>query len=514
MKKNADNQIVFLIVIISVLLRIAFIPYIQITDADATSRVFIAESWLEQPVFFYEGIWPPLHYYFNAFAILIFGDRIYGPVFFHIIITCLTVIPLYHFTKREFSQKGAWFTAAFYLLCPIIFRNSFQALSELPHAFFIALALNSISKSIRFNDYKQAIYAGFFMTLAAGFRYEAWLLIAIFTFTYLLFKQYKLVVYFWIFSMIFPAFWMIGNYVAHNDFLFGLTGAYNWNIIAEGVNDDIVFGHRVERFIYFLFSWFFLYSPLIVFLLSRVLFQKIRSKQLSKTRFFWSIPFFVMLVVFIYKAIEGTLLMQHRFTITLLLLSAPFVSLIIETIKWNRLKKIGLGFILISFLPMSYLWMRIPYEQLFKFSDTLNYVIAHIREGSQETFKAIPRISNQNYVEFSDKINNELGNESGLILDFTSWDNTFYLALNSTVPNKQIFIIDGSKNGVTNVEELKKQIQNYPNGIILLKSNSRFSKKCIINGDTLIIDSNIELKINCIDQKKEISIFKYSQKAP
>src|SRR5690606_9282366 len=144
---------------------------------------------------------------------------------------------------------------------------------ELPHAFFIALALNSISKSIRFNDYKQSIYAGLFITIASGFRYEAWLLIAIFILIYLLFKKYILVFVFWSFSMIFPLFWMIGNYIVHDDFLYGLSGAYNWNINIEGVNDEVVFGHKVERFLYFPFSWFFLFSPFLFFLVFRVLIQ-------------------------------------------------------------------------------------------------------------------------------------------------------------------------------------------------------------------------------------------------
>lgn len=509
MFRNPENRNLLLIVVIGILIRIIFIPFVQITDADATSRIFIAENWLEEPVFLYDGIWLPLHYYFNSAAIFLFGDRIYGPMLFHIIITCLTVIPLYHFTKREFSERGAWFTIIFFLLCPIIFRNSFQALSELPHAFFIALALNSISKSIRFDDYKQSIYAGLFMTIAAGFRYEAWLLIAVLTLIFLLFKKYKLTFFFWRFSMIFPIFWMIGNYVVHNDFLFGLSGAYNWNINLEGVNDDVAFGHKVERFIYFFFSWFFLFSPFLVFLLFKVLFQKIKSKKLLKSRFIWSIPFFVLFLVFIYKSIEGTLLMQHRFTITLLLFSAPFISLIVENKIWNRINKITVSLILVSLIPMSYVWMRIPYEKMFAFSDTLNYVFGHIREGSQNTFEAIPRISDQTYVNFKKVINKHLKNNDGLILDFTSWDNTFYLALNSKLKSKQIFILDGSKNGKTNIEELKKRIREYPKGVILLNHDSKFSKDFKIHDSILEIDSLTELKLNTIGSKNNISILKY-----
>jgi hypothetical protein len=503
LKKLPDNQLLYIIVTIGVLLRIAFIPFVQITDADATSRILIAETWIETPTFLTDGIWLPIHNYFISLSLIISGERIYGPAIFHIIITCLTIVPLYHFTKREFSEKGAWFAIVFYLLCPIIFRNSFQALSGLPHAFFIALALNSVSKSIRFNDLKQAIYAGIFMTVAAGFRYEAWLIIALFTFIFLLFKKIKLVIYFWGFSMIFPLFWMIGNYIAHNDFLFGLA-------IAE--NDNVAFGIKIERLSYFPFSWFFIYSPILAFLVGRKIYQKIKTKQLIKSRLIWSIPFWLLLLVFTFKSYEETLLMQHRFTILLILFSTPFISIIFENIQWNRIKAISFGVIFMTLIPLSYLWMKIPYENLFKFSDTLNYVFAHIREGSKDTFEAIPRISNQNFVAHSDLINRELKKDRGLILDFTSWDNTFYLAVNSNVSPKQIFILDGSENGETDLENLKERIQKYPKGVFLINHNSRFSQNHKIEGTSLFLDATCELKVSMIKKEKDVSIFRYELK--
>ena len=500
MKLTSENRNLLLLVVIGIILRLIFIPFVQITDADATSRIFISEKWLDNPTFLTEGIWPPFHYYFNAIALMITGERIYGPMLFHIVITCLTIIPLYHFTKREFAAKGAWFSIVFYLLCPIIFRNSFQALSGLPHAFFIAMALNSISKSIRFKDVNQAIYAGIFLTIAAGFRYEAWLLIAVFTVIFLLFKQFKLVLFFWCFSMIFPIFWMTGNYIAHNELLFGL---------AEPNNLEIAFGFIIERVIFFPFSWFFLFSPLFVILIGSKIYQKIKAKELKTSRLIWSIPFWTLLTVFIYKTYEETLLMQHRFTILLILFSTPFISILFENVQWNRLKVIGYGLVFASLMPLSYVWMRIPYENIFAFSDTLNYVFTHIREGSQNQFEAIPTISDQNYVEYSIEINNKLKKKSGLVLDFTTWDNGFYLALNSTIKAKQIFLINGTKNGQIDLESLKSNFSNYPKGVILLNSDSMLVKNYQIKDDILTIDDSCVLKLTAVLEKSKTKIFEY-----
>jgi len=274
---NIENKQLYLIVLIGFILRIIALPFSQVVDADATSRIFIAENWLDTPHLIYEGIWLPLHHYINAFAIAIFQEHHIGPVLFHIILACFTAIPLYHFTKREFSARGAWLTAAFYLLCPIIFRNSFHVLSGIPHAFFIALALNAISKSIRHKDYKQAIFAGLFMTIASGFRYEAWLLIALLSGVYLFFNQWKLGLWFCTVSLLFPIFWMAGNYIAHDHILHGVTGVYNSDIV-DLHNSELSYVEIVKRIVFFPFSLLYLFSPIVVVFLGLEIFRRIKNK--------------------------------------------------------------------------------------------------------------------------------------------------------------------------------------------------------------------------------------------
>ena len=148
-------------------------------------------------------------------------------------------------------------------------------------------------------------------------------------------------------------------------------------------------------------------------------------------------------------------------------------------------------------------------ENMFKFSDTLNYVFAHIREGSQNQIEAIPRISDQKFVAYSDQINKNLNEDSGLILDFTSWDNTFYLALNSTIKSKQIFLIDGTKNGQIDLESLKYQFNQYPNGVLFLTNNSKFNKEYVLNGNVLIIDDSYILQVTSVFNNTDSRIFEY-----
>ncbi len=258
-KKNS-NILVFL----SLFIHLIFLFFSQSIDADATSRILIAERFIDSPEFITHGIWLPIHHYYNVLGILLTGEHLYGPILLNILLVSLTVIPVFKFTEREFSEKGAWFVACLYILSPIIFRNTYFALSGIPFLFFVAWGMNLASKSIKDNNWKLAVYGGIFMTIGAGFRYEGWLMIALLTLIYFSRNKYKLLIYFWFFAMIFPAFWMIGNFIENGDFFSGLTGAYDWNIGMEGVNDDITAVDKVKRIIFFPISWFLIFSPLLV----------------------------------------------------------------------------------------------------------------------------------------------------------------------------------------------------------------------------------------------------------
>lgn len=511
MKLLKNDQALYLIVILGFVLRIVTFPFSQEVDADAITRVLIADDWLQNPHLIYEGIWLPFHYYFNALPIAIFGEHVVSPIIFQILITSLTAIPIYHFTKREFSEKGAWFAASFYLLCPVVFRNSFQTVSDLPYAFFVAIALNYISKSIRDDDFRPAIYAGLSMTFAAGFRYEAWLLIAVFTGIYLLFKKWKYTIYFWVPAMIFPLFWMVGNYIAHQNIFYGLSGTYFWNVIWEGINENITYVDKIKRVMFFPVMWFFYFSPILVIWVIWSFIRAIKQKRLKRSILIWTIPFWVFLITLGYKAHEGTLLLFYRYNVSLILLSAPFTALIFESGRFKRLTRIAAVIILASLIPMSYVWMTFSFEKLVAFSDPLNAATRAIRADAQLDFHAIPRLYNQNFVEYSKEVNKKITEESGLILDFAQWDNTFYLALKSELPHDHIYLMDGAKHAVVYNSLIEKILDECPTGVIMLKCYTHLADKYEINGDILTfnLDSTYYLKLTPVDGETGVGLFSY-----
>jgi hypothetical protein len=516
MKSLNNKQIVFVIFLIGLIVRLIALPFSQIIDADGVTRVFIGMRWLENPIVFTYGVWLPIHHYFNALTIGLTNNHTIAPMLMHILFAALTAFPLYAFTKREFSEKGAWFATLLYLLSPVVFKNSFQPLSGIPYGFFIANTFNFLSLYIRTNKIKYAIFAGLAITMASGFRYEAWVLIALFTGMLLYLRLWKGMIYFWVFAMIFPAFWMIGNYIEYGDIFRGLTGAYNWNILKEGVNDNITIVNRWQRIVFFPYSWFLIFSPFVVIPLLILFIKKLKNNQIITMHVLWAIPFIVMMVTFVYKSYVGTLLDQHRFTTSLILLSAPFAALLFENPSWSTAKKVWGVVVILSLIPLSYIWLELPVEKLFKFHKPLYTAFKNIRINTHHQFKAIPQVKDLDYVTASELIQENTGDSSGLILDFISWENTYNLALESGLHPNQIFMVDGSKHGVVYKPQLKNIIEKYSNGVIVLKCNSKMMSAYENYGDYLMFgfkQTDICLTISPLWSKDRISIFKYERMA-
>ncbi len=500
-----------LIVFIGVVLRLICIPFFQGVDADGTSRILIAERLIDSPEFFTHGVWLPLHHYLNAFAILLSGEHIISPVLVNILLASFTAIPIFYFSEREFSYKGAWLAALLFVLSPVFFRNSFHALSGVPYAFFIAWSLNWLSLSLKLKSVKYAVLSGLMITIASGIRYESWLVIALFTLVYCIKKSWSLMGFFWLVAMIFPSFWMIGNFIENGDLFSGLTGAYDWNIGMEGINDSVSLIKKLKRLLYFPFSWFFMMSPFICIPLFYIIITKFKARFWMNNKLIWLFLFIVIFMIFIYKSFVGTLLNQHRFTQSLILFSVPFTALLVDGFskcKYSNFYLIGSA---ISILPLSYFWMIVPYEKALVFSESLKISVKEIRLTSLDTFNALPRLENQGLLSLEKDINSNLNISSGVVLDFESWENTFYLGAHSNVKNENLVILGGAKNEELDPSRIIDVLERTKQGVILLNKVSKFSEKYEVSGNQLrfLSDKSFNLKLELIKRFDGIELFKY-----
>lgn len=440
----ADRKI-WVLFIALLIFKLFLLPWVEVTDSDAVSRIFTAEELINRPRLVSEGVWLPLHYYFTSLSILMSGGSLwYGPMIFHVLIGALTIFPLYRFTAREFNERGAMWAVIIYVLSPVVFRNSYHALAGVPNAFFIMTVMDFMSRLRHSGSLKDAVYAGVFMTIACGFRYESWLLFALFTGMLLLFRvSWKKIAVFWLLGMIIPIFWMIGNYVAHGHLFYGITGVYNADVV-EMQNADIDLTEKMKRLIFFPLSWVLNYSPLIALSVLFLYLKKLIGRKISGAQIIWSLPLIVLFFAFILKSYEGTLLNQQRFTIALILLAAPFAAYLSE-IRFRFIRAVLLVSVPLLFIA-SFGAIRWDFEKYVP-QERVRNALSSIRLSTYSTLSPIPRQTDPEIRNAMAEIAKNAEQCDGLVVDFWTWESSFCMALNSGFHPEDIFLVDGVANG-------------------------------------------------------------------
>jgi 4-amino-4-deoxy-L-arabinose transferase-like glycosyltransferase len=159
----------------------------------------------------------------NGICLMMWNNLIYTLPILNIVLSAFTLVPFYYFVKREFNGHGAMIAAIFLAIDPILFRNSFMALSETPYLFFLVLSLNFLSKAIRENSNVYTMLAGLGMCVASGFRYESGIIALIILALLLLRKHWKQGILFAVFAFIFLLVWAVQS---------GMQKAMHWQVFS------------------------------------------------------------------------------------------------------------------------------------------------------------------------------------------------------------------------------------------------------------------------------------------
>lgn len=458
---------IYLFATVVFVIKCLLLPFVQVTDADAVTRTLITLNWMEDPYVMDTANWAPFHFYLNAGILFFWKNAELAPVFLNILLSSLLLIPFYHYLKREYNEHSAFYGVLFLSLSPIILRTGFLALAETPFLLSLILAINTISKSIRENKLKWIFIAGFFMTLSAGFRYDAWVLIAIFSLGIWVSSNFKTAFYFGLVSSLFPVYWMLSNYLVTGNALHSIEANFYYTHELVGINDHVSFSGYLRRIWFFPFSLLIGVGPIIFYFAFKSFFADMKNFKLSGQQFIL-INVLLIWMIYFYQAIQGNLLLHHRFTGTLILFSIP-----LALTYFNELSKIKIRLALFSV----------------SFTILLTYVY------NMGGISPVPRLKNQEMVEAKRSFENKLNENTGLLIDFIGWEESYYLGLNSGISPKQIYFVNGEINSSDHSNEIKSHLNRYPENIIILKKNSeryRFVKETVTKKtDTLYQDKDL-----------------------
>tara|TARA_B100000809_G_scaffold266365_1_gene328737 strand:+ start:2692 stop:4134 length:1443 start_codon:yes stop_codon:yes gene_type:complete len=440
---------IYLLVITTLVVKLILLPFSQTINADAVSRIFASQNWMENPTWTTSSVWAPFHFYIHGFGLMLWNNTIYMPKLVTILLSVLTLLPFYFLTKREFNKTGAFIATIFLAISPILFHNSFLALSETPYLFFLALSLNTLSKGVREHSIAYLLVSGLIMSVASGIRYEAWVMTAILSFVLLLTRNWKSIIFFNLTAAIFPAYWLLSNYIETGDPLFSIQGSYNWSFEVMGNNENLTFKSYLKRIWFFLFSWVIAIGIPTGYIVLKTIFKSYTKKNRNLNFILLSLPFFIMLLFYEYNTLKGALLLQHRYIGTLLILSLPFIAVYFNELTNKKLKQV---------------WIFATLTIVLSFI----YNTAHV--------KPLPRLKEQSSITIINKIKANTTEKSSLIIDFIGWDKSYFIALQSQLDKSDVVIIEGAKYSTIPTEKIELKITNYFNGIILINKKSNFQE--------------------------------------
>ncbi|MBC7382878.1 MAG: glycosyltransferase family 39 protein [Bacteroidia bacterium] len=508
-QKHKEAIILFSIAFLS---RLFVLPFANNVEADATSRIFISEELLHNLRIIKSGHWPSLPFYFNALFIYIFQDRVIGPKILTLLCGSICILPFYGFTKNIFNKQGAFYASLVFTFSAVIFRNSFQPLAEIFYTCFACISLYYISVGLiqQNNKIKYGLLAGLFMTIAAGARFEAWTLILFFSMTLILLKEWRLLFSFGSASLVFPVFWMYGSYTELGDPFYSLHSVERWNYEIEGHNDSIDKTELIRRTLYFPMSWLINITPLAALVIITSVFKCIIRKTLSKYQTGLLLITLTVFGMFIFKSINGSLFMSHRFTVSLILFTAPFFALFFNNLQHFKRKQIISVVIILLMLPFSFVWEKVPVARLFFWQPRIKNAIQLNIYSSYEQTRAIPLLTDATTLSDLKAVNDNLKAGDGLIIDFIDWERSYFIAEGAKIPFNHLFIQLGAAHSKLSFKSIEQIAKNNPNGILILKDFSNLSLSTRLSANKLSIDSIPGLfLLTPVRTNKLIRIFRY-----
>ncbi len=453
------------LILLGISIRLIVLPFSMPNEEDAIYRAFGGQMMLLKPRIITNGVWCPLYDYLIACAMWFWTDPVFAPIAVNIIFAVVTAIPLYIFVKNEWDEFSGLFVAGAYLFYPVAIRYSLMAVAEIPFCFYVFVALACVSMARRDSgNWKHVVIGGIALTLSGALRYEGWILIPLLAIP--LYKKPRLLIVFILTSLLFPVYWMSGNYIHNGDVLYGVHFAAHYQIVVQGYNANIIGGEIIWRAIYYPLALLFGITPAIATL---CIIGIIKCIMRRKKQCIWLIPFICLLIIYIKKAIDGSLLLKARYSILLALFLLPFAAEVIGNIKRTKYRIMASIILIASMLPLSYI-RGIGYNNTYVMSKYIPRALTYVPVG----IEAIPKL-NKSASIIADYLATTSGiRDGGLILDVWCSRETCYVALMTRMRWDKIFIMPLEPSESLNVKRLSSFIDANNAGTILLTNCPRF----------------------------------------
>ncbi len=459
--------------------KLLLLPFTQAIDADGVSRVYLSMELANNFHIIKSGIWPPLFFYIMGEALKIYYSQKYTLLIVNILLSVAALFPLFFLMKRFFDNKIAFILCLIFSLSPIVFRLSLITLAETSFYFFIISGVIILVIGLVEKRSFYVLIAGLLFSIAGGCRYESWMLALLVAIIITLNFSLKQAVLFIIPAMLFPLYWLVSNYYNSQHML----SSFTWIADAVQMNKFDSLESFFRRIWWFPLSLMFAFGPVAFYFFIREIINVCKNRKTQKLPFQLLIMFFVVFLIWIFNCLRGSLLLQHRFSLTLFLLSFPFLGFYFKN-KIKHTLKIALLFAVTSFfLAFCY---------------------------SSKGARPIPRLLNKDAYNVSQIIKENITSDSGFINDFWDWEGTYFLAFESGLPLQNIFIAGNELSDEKVKSRLMSVLQAHHEGCILFyRKGNLFHNVSFYQNFMNINGTDIQIEISSIFSNKDIEVYKY-----
>lgn len=470
--------IIFSLALFSI--KLIILPFVHEIDADAISRTFISLEFANNPHVIKSGNWPPIFFYIMGGALKIYNNQFLTPVIVNITLSIVLLFPLFCLMKRLFDKKIAFLLCVFFSFSPIIFRMSLLGMSEIPYLFFVILSVNWLAKGLLEKKIFFVLLSGIILSLASGIRYESWLIGWFITIIIFYYWSFKAAIVFIITASLIPCYWLISNYINTQNVL----NSFNWALVAP--NYDIIDSTEtfLRRIWWYPLSLIFAFGPIGFFFVVKEIKFAIKNYKTEKLKINLIIVFTIFLIIWIVNCIRGSLLMQHRFSVTLFIFLLPFIGFYLQ----RRAKGLVKTTIILS---------------------ATAFFLAFVY--SSKGARPIPQLLTTDAETVSIIIKQNIKEKAGFICDFWNWETTYYLPFSTGLhqDNIKIILTDDSQEIIS--FKITSLVTQNNTGILLVNKANILSQLLKTNNNTFKYnEQTVKLQLVLIFENNSVACYKYN----
>jgi 4-amino-4-deoxy-L-arabinose transferase-like glycosyltransferase len=214
---------------VTAMLRILSFLLSENAGGDALARAQLTARWLQSPSLeLHFDVWLPLHFWMMGAVSALVGDVELGCRLLSLLLGVASVGALWLLTKELDGAGAALYSSIVFALYSLHVAYSATSSCDVPYLFFVLAGLALFFRGRRTRRTWMLCLGGLSLTLGAGIRYEAWVVIAALGAVLLYRREFVRLVAFAPVAGAWPIFWMGYEWVTRGHPLYSPALNYSW----------------------------------------------------------------------------------------------------------------------------------------------------------------------------------------------------------------------------------------------------------------------------------------------